>query len=94
MKFDCEKCGKIDVELIDGYHIADRLLEGVMFEVRRNEDGTCIVNVVKKHAAYFNDLNTVKWLGEAKAYAERNWHDDIFTCPRCKRDVVPDDLLA
>jgi len=89
MKFDCEKCGKIDEAKFDGYPFGDRQLEGVMFVARKNDDGTCEVRAEDERDLH--GLDKAYWLEMAKAFAEKN---DIFTCPRCGDDVVPDDMLA
>lgn len=76
--------------LLDGYSVGDRLLEGVMFECRKNDDGTFDVKVSPECAPYFSNLNEAKWLAAMKEYAEET---DIFTCPNCRSDVVPEDQL-
>jgi len=93
MKFDCETCGKIDEALFDGYFFGDRILEGVMFKARKNDDGTCEVESVDEwdKDPYLVGLNKELWMKRAKEFAEAN---DIFTCPTCKQDVVPDDMLV
>lgn len=57
--------------LIDGYEIADRLLEGVMFEVSFDLDKITNVNVQPEFKYYFDDLNTKKWLTAVRKDAER-----------------------
>ena len=92
MKFDCEKCGKIDEAEFDGYPFGDRLLEGVKFVARKNDDGTCEVRPKgSDDEAYLGTLNKKMWLDRAKTFAEAY---DIFTCPTCGGDAVPDDMLA
>jgi hypothetical protein len=82
-KFYCDKCGEIDHVLMDGYAFGDRLLEGVMFEVRVGKKGLD-VKVADDCEEYFSGLNTKKWLKAAKEHAQEN---DIATCPRCQEDV-------
>ena len=91
MKFDCEKCGKIDFALMDGYPFGDRLLEGVMFIVILDDDHKASVKIAPDYADYFSQFNEAHWYPIAKRYAEKN---DIFTCPTCGQDVVPDDMLG
>ena len=94
MKFDCEKCGKIDEALLNGYLFGDRTLEGVMFKVRKNDDGTCKVEPANgswDKDSYLRELNKEYWMKLAKEFAEQN---DIFECPKCKNEVIPDDMLA
>lgn len=42
---------------IDGYHIADRLLEGVIFEGEVLDSGELQVKVMKKHEEYLKQFN-------------------------------------
>jgi len=93
MKFDCLKCGKIDVALIDGYSFGEHILEGVKFRVKKNDDGTCEVESVNKWEddPYLIGLNKKHWMELAKNFAEEN---DIFECPSChSQTVVLDDML-
>jgi|SaaInlV_100m_DNA_2_1039680.scaffolds.fasta_scaffold26447_2 hypothetical protein len=93
MKFDCEKCGKIDEALLNGYGVGDRILEGVMFKVKKADDGTYSVESVSdwKTDPYLRGLNESHWMGAVKDEVEDM---DIFQCPHCKGDVVPDDMLS
>lgn len=87
IKFDCEKCGKIEMALLDGYLVGDRLLEGVMFECRQNDDGTFVIQVEESSKPYFSNLNEKKWLEEVCKKAQKY---DVFTCPTCGGDCVWD----
>lgn len=62
----------------DGYSIADRLLEGLMFQISVQEDGTLKASVKEKDKAYFSDFNQEKFLKLAVDYAYEN---DIFYDP-------------
>lgn len=62
----------------DGYSIADRLLEGLMFQITVQEDGTLKASVKDKDKDYFSDFNQEKWLKIAVDYAYNN---DIFYDP-------------
>lgn len=62
----------------DGYSIADRLLEGLMFQISVQEDGTLNASVKEKDKAYFSDFNQEKFLKLAVEYAYEN---DIFYDP-------------
>jgi hypothetical protein len=87
IKCKCDNCGELEYVLMDGYSFGDRLLERVMFEVRKNNNTDFQVNIDKESEDYFNTLNKKKWLKEAKDYASKN---DIFTCPKCGDDVAFD----
>lgn len=92
MKFNCDTCGKIDEANFDGYDFGDRLLEGVKFTASKADDGTCIVRpATPDDDGYLNSLNKKQWLDAAKRYAE---HNDLFECPGCGGEAVPDDMLA
>ena len=92
MKFNCDTCGKIDEAKFDGYDFGDRLLEGTMFLATKADDGTCTVRpATSDDDAWLNNLNRKQWLAAAKRFAEEN---DIFICPQCGGDVVPDDMLC
>ena len=62
----------------DGYSIGDRLLEGLMFQISVQEDGTLKASVKEKDKAYFSDFNQEKFLKLAVDYAYEN---DIFYDP-------------
>lgn len=87
-KLKCDNCGEIDYVLVDGYDFGDRLLEGVMFEIRIVK-GKYKAQVKKDCASYFDDLNTKKWLSECEFYAEEL---DVATCPKCDGEIgMPND---
>ena len=91
MKFNCLNCGDIDEAIFDGYPFGDRLLEGIKFVAKKNDDGTCEVrpqNDIYFH--YLGEINMKYWLGCAKTFAEQN---DIFECPKCGEDVIPQDMM-
>jgi predicted RNA-binding Zn-ribbon protein involved in translation (DUF1610 family) len=88
MKFNCEKCGKVDEGRFDGYWFGDRQLEGIMFIAKKNDDGTCKVRA--EDDKYLATLNKKYWLKMAKEFAEDN---DIFICLKCGSQIVPDDML-
>ena len=91
VQFDCEECGKVDYGLLDGYMIADRKLEGVMFICRLDGYGEWTAEVHPDSAEYFKDFNQEKFLELVVEYCKRN---DVWTCPKCCGDVVPDPALA
>lgn len=55
---------------IDGYQVADRMLEGVMFEVKFDDTGVVDVKVDPKSEDYFNNFNTKKFYDMVKATAQ------------------------
>ena len=56
---------------IDGYQIADRMLEGVLFEVKFDDSGVTEVNVNDKQKKYFEDnFNTKKFYEMVKSSAK------------------------
>ena len=79
----CDHCGVLNHVLIDGYDVGDRLLEGVMFEVRAVR-GRPQVMVTADAAAYFATLNTTRWLRAMRTYARTT---DLFICPHCQSEI-------
>jgi len=84
MELKCDKCGKIDYVLVDGYAFGDRILEGVMFEVKDTNGKPDVLGVTKDCVDYFNDLNSRKWLKACQEFCEG---EDIGQCPKCGGDV-------
>ena len=76
----------------DGYSIADRLLEGLMFQITVQEDGTLKASVKDKDKDYFSDFNQEKWLKIAVDYAYKN---DIFYDPNTGEEccIIFEDLV-
>lgn len=85
MELKCDKCGKIDHVLVDGYPFGDRLLEGVMFEVRDVNGKPDVIGVTKDCLDYFEGLSSKKWLKACKDYCEKL---DVAGCPNCGEDVA------
>jgi len=77
--FETESGKTIKTAQFDGYLVGDGLLEGLMFQVDIQDDGTMRVYVKDKDQKWFEQYNTTKWLKEAKEYAEKN--NDIFEDP-------------
>ena len=61
----------VDSAKMDGYGIAERLLEGVMFEFTIDKNGELQVEVAKSDVSYFktNKLDIKAWCEEAKKNA-------------------------
>jgi len=76
--FETESGKTIKTAEFDGYSVGDRLLEGLMFQVDIQDDGTMKVYVKDKDQKWFDQFNTAKWLEEAQKFAEGN---DIFEDP-------------
>lgn len=72
LHFEDEDGNKTMTAQVDGYSFGDRLLEGVMFDITIESDGSLSAKVEKNAESYFEDLNKDKWLKEAIKYAERN----------------------
>jgi hypothetical protein len=73
--FETESGKTIKTAQFDGYSVGDRLLEGLMFQVDIQDDGTMKVYVKPEDEDWFDQFNTAKWLKEAQKFAEQN---DIF----------------
>lgn len=85
MNFNCPNCGKIDHILIDGYEVGDRLLEDVKFRVSEKNGKTHAELAFERDRAYFDDLNTAKWLKAVEEYAEEL---DVVGCPNCNEEII------
>ena len=75
--FETESGKTIKTAQFDGYSVAERLLEGLMFQVDI-QDGNMNVYVKPQDQEFFDQFNTTKWLEKAKEFAEKN---DIFEDP-------------
>jgi hypothetical protein len=83
--FVCDKCGKIDYILIDGYGFGERILEGVKFRVFKKNGKFSVESVENwKKDGYLKQLNEKHWMKEAKAFIQDL---DIAECSKCGEDV-------
>lgn len=80
---NCDACGALEFVLLDGYAVGDRLLEGVMFEIRKTPEGY-IATTQQKSKSYMKNLNERRWL---RVMAEHAAETDVATCPKCDADV-------
>ena len=76
--FETESGKTIMTAEFDGYSIADRMLEGLMFQITIQPDGTLKASVKPEDEDFFSDFNTTKFLKLAVEYAEGN---DSFVDP-------------
>ena len=83
MKFNCVSCGEIDHVIVDGYAMADRLLEGVNFEVRRDDEGKYQAQVEESARSYFSNLNQTMYLAQACEDAEKGYS----FCSKCGEEM-------
>jgi hypothetical protein len=88
MKIICENCGEIEHGLYDGYGVAERLLEGVKFEVRIKKSKfkeEIVAKVQDQDKEYFksNGISMSKWEKEVADCVK----DEEVTCPHCKDDA-------
>ena len=68
--FETQSGKKIKTAEFDGYEIAERLLEGMMFQATIQDDGTLKVWVKPEDTDYFSQFNTEKFLKEAQEFAQ------------------------
>jgi hypothetical protein len=76
--FETESGKTIMTAQFDGYSIAERMLEGLQFQITIQPDGTLKAWVKPEDEDFFSDFNTTKFLKMAVEYAEEN---DIFDDP-------------
>lgn len=69
------------VFLVDGYSIADTLLEGVEFHVHFKGDKILSVKVDPKHADFFSNFNESKFISAVEKYAQRAIQGDEVDVP-------------
>lgn len=76
--FETESGNKVTTAEFDGYSIDERLLEGLIFQITIQPDGTLKSSVRTEDEDYFSQFNTSKFLKEAEDYAVEC---DEFTDP-------------
>ena len=76
--FETESGKNIMTAQFDGYSIAERMLEGLQFQITIQPDGTLKAWVKPEDEDFFSDFNTTKFLKMAVEYAEGN---DSFVDP-------------
>ena len=91
MIFNCEKCGNVSQMSVDGYAAGDRLLEGVMFRVKIQADGSLTCAVEPEYKKYFSQLNVEKWLAEVVQDVKDNCGDVRGSCVKCGGDIFVDE---
>ena len=70
MKFIDQNGNIHDKVTIDGYVIAERILEGVMIDATFDDEGNATPSFRAEDQDYLDDLNQKKFLKSAKAYFE------------------------
>lgn len=87
ISFRCPEHGPIDCVLVDGYSVADRLLEGVVFEVYMTNDRRPIVQVTPFCAGFFQQFHEAHWLEQIRKYVQKH---DLAQCSvaGCRHDVA------
>ena len=89
--FKCEDCDDVKYLLIDGYNFADRLLEGITFEIRTLPDSEQTsekkysVKVIDDDKDYFYQFNESMWLERTLEFAHET---DNGICPKCEVEVI------
>lgn len=74
--FEDDNGNQFDTAYFDGYSIGDRLLEGVMFEVKIENEQIKVLGVRDDCKQYFSRLNQESWLETAQEYVEEG--GDLF----------------
>jgi hypothetical protein len=84
-KLSCEVCGDLGFVHVDGYDVAERLLEGVIFKIYPDGHAECR----KEDLHYFEQFNQEMWLKEVEEFVDEA--DGGAVCPKCKveADVAP-----
>jgi|SRR5882672_9236556 len=87
---NCNDFRIVDVVKVDGYHVGDRLLEGVIFNVRINKKNQFEVSIADHSKKYFEQFNQKKWFKAVRDYCEEN---DIFETNDSLDAVCYDDKI-
>jgi hypothetical protein len=91
MRFKCDNCGDVDHVLVDGYHIGDRFLEGVLFEITITSKGSFESKVSDIDYFINSGLSVKKWEKLAMEYASEDCIDNgccSMICPLCNDSEV------
>lgn len=87
--FSNEEGDVVDVALVGGYAIGDRLLDGVSFECRIENHRVKVVGVAPQHVEYFEQLNKDLWLKRVQQFVDENLHKEgIFFSSQRGRSVT------
>lgn len=82
---DPESKGKpVTTAYLDGYHLGDRKLEGVLFKFRLVKN-KLTVRVVKEHSDYFAKLNQSFWLKRAVEYIHEDKDQELMADCKIKK---------
>ena len=86
MNFNCPRCGPLPHVYVNGCHLADRLLEGVLFKVEVSDERVYTVTVLPEYQEFFSNFNEARFLEKARRHAETY---DFTTCPTkgCSEDI-------
>lgn len=91
--FQCPECDHVfDTFQVDGYPVGDRVLEGVMFNVQKQDDGTWTAKVAEPDNSYVRGLNIPMWNQAVAEYVRDAADDEIAECPNpeCDYGIVPE----
>lgn len=69
--YDAATFKEVESVQLNGYHVGDRLLEGLMFDLKVVDNRITVTCA----DPYFQDLNTTKWLIEVENFAKDH---DLF----------------
>lgn len=75
----------VEKAYVNGYSLAERLLEDVFFEITI-VNGRVKAEVVPEHAEYLADLNAKKWTAAAAKFAKET--DLLLSKPGGEHDVI------
>lgn len=88
--FYCHRCGKVEYALLDGYLIAEKQLEGILFVIRKSNNTELeALGVIPEHESRFNNFNTFYYISCATSFVNEDENQDTLMCPRCSLDLDP-----
>lgn len=84
MKFHCEECGDLDYVVVDGYEYGDRALEGVGFEIRKDNSGKLSIKISDEDADYFSQFNAEHFYNMILELVSKH---GMVNCPDCGEEI-------
>jgi len=88
--FETESGKTIKTAQFNGYELSEKL-EGIIFKVDIQDDGTTKVYVRPEDEKSFNEFNTIMWLKEAQDFVDQN---EIFEDPSSGEDCFTIPLIT
>jgi hypothetical protein len=89
-KFYCEKCNKhYNKATVDGYSVGGRLMEGVVFIIKKDNNGYTCLGVSERDKSYMKQFDWNYWKKCVEDYIDDIVDADYFSpsCIKCGYDL-------